>query len=97
MKVRPQHTRFRYVNQVVGVFVLLTLFIFVAALFSSRQVREWMDPGAKLKVVLPTDGLFGLSEGADVEILGTKAGTVRRIVINPDRQMHAIVRIQSNM
>jgi len=85
------------VNQVVGVFVLLTLIIFVAALFSSRQVREWMDPGAKLKVVLPTDGLFGLSEGADVEILGTKAGTVRRIVINPDRQMHAIVRIQSNM
>jgi phospholipid/cholesterol/gamma-HCH transport system substrate-binding protein len=33
----------------------------------------------------------GLEAGADVEILGTKAGTVRQIVLNPDQQMYALI------
>jgi phospholipid/cholesterol/gamma-HCH transport system substrate-binding protein len=92
-----QHTRFRYANQAVGVFVILSVCAFGAAFLFSGQVREWLDPGERLKVILPSDGLFGLSEGAVVEILGTKAGKVRRIVINPDQQMHADVQIQSDM
>jgi len=97
VKLTPQPNRFRYVNQSVGIFVLLAVSIFVAALISSKQVRQWLDPGARLKVILPSNGLFGLSEGAIVEILGTKAGQVHEIVIDPDQQMHAIVRIQSDM
>jgi phospholipid/cholesterol/gamma-HCH transport system substrate-binding protein len=92
-----QHTRFRYGNQAVGIFVILTVIIFFAAFLFSGQVREWLDPGERIKVILPSDGLFGLSEGAEVEILGTEAGKVIRIVINPDQQMHAVVQIQSDM
>ena len=92
-----QHTRFRYANQAVGIFVILTLIVFATAFLFSGQVREWLDPGLRIKVILPSDGLFGLSEGADVEILGTKAGTVLRIVIHPDQQIHADVKIQSEM
>jgi phospholipid/cholesterol/gamma-HCH transport system substrate-binding protein len=92
-----QHTRFRYTNQAVGILVILSVIIFVAAFLFSGNVREWLDPGERIKVILPSDGLFGLSEGAEVEILGTKAGKVTRIVINPDQQMHAEVQIQSDM
>ena len=97
MSLTYQHTRFRYANQAVGVFVILTVIIFGAAFLFSGQVREWLEPGERIKVILPSDGLFGLSEGADVEVLGTRAGKVLRIVINPDQQMHADVQIQSDM
>ncbi|MGD1973413.1 MAG: MlaD family protein [Desulfobacterales bacterium] len=92
-----QQTHFRYANQVVGIFVILTVSIFGAAFLFSGQVREWLNPGERIKVILPSDGLFGLSEGAEVEILGTEAGKVTRIVISPDQQMHAEVQIQSDM
>jgi phospholipid/cholesterol/gamma-HCH transport system substrate-binding protein len=89
--------KFRYTNETVGLFVLMTLLIFVAGLIYSGQVRKWFNPGETLKVVLPDDGLFGLTEGSTVEILGTKAGEVRDIVINPDQKIHANVRIDSEM
>src|SRR3989442_5192942 len=40
-------------------------------------------------MVCPETAWAGLSPGADVEVLGTKAGQVRRVVINPDQQMYA--------
>jgi phospholipid/cholesterol/gamma-HCH transport system substrate-binding protein len=73
------------------------LLIFVAGIIYSGQVRKWFNPGETLKVVLPADGLFGLTEGSTVEILGTKAGEVRDIVINPNQEIHANVRIDSEM
>ena len=97
MSMTYQHTRFRYANQAVGGFVILTVIIFLAAFFFSGQIREWFDPGERIKVILPSDGLYGLSEGSEVEIIGTKAGKVLQIVITPDQQMHANVQIQSDM
>ena len=96
MTVKSGQT-YRYANQLVGVFVLLTVLIFSVAFLFSGRVRQWIDPGARLKVILPSDGLFGLAEGAAVEILGTRAGEVRRIVIDPKQQMYADVQIQGNM
>ena len=97
MKETLRQPKFRYTNETVGLFVLMALLIFVAGIIYSGQVRKWFDPGETLKVVLPDDGLFGLAQGSVVEILGTKAGEVRDIVINPDQQIHANVRINSEM
>ena len=97
MTIISGRTTFRYANQLVGIIVLLTVLIFAVSFMFSGRVRQWLDPGARLKVILPSDGLFGLVEGAVVEILGTKAGQVRRIVIDPQQQMYADVQIQSNM
>jgi phospholipid/cholesterol/gamma-HCH transport system substrate-binding protein len=82
--------KFRYTNETVGLFVLITLLIFVAGLIYSGQVRKWFNPGETLKV-------FGLAQGSAVEILGTKAGEIKDIVINPDQKIHAIARIDSEM
>jgi phospholipid/cholesterol/gamma-HCH transport system substrate-binding protein len=97
MKETLRQPKFRYTNETVGLFVLISLLIFVAGLIYSGQVRKWFNPGETLKVVLPDEGLSGLAEGSAVEILGTKAGEVRDIVINPDEKIHANVRIDSDM
>lgn len=97
MKEALPQTKFRYTNETVGLFVLITLLIFVAGLIYSGQVLKWFNPGETLKVVLPDDGLFGLAEGSMVEILGTRAGQIQEIVINPDQKIHAIARIDSDM
>jgi len=92
-----QRTKFRYTNEAVGVFVLMTLLIFIAGLIYSGRVREWFNPGETLRVLLPDEGLSGLTKGSAVEILGTKAGEVRDIVINPSEKIYADVRIDSEM
>jgi phospholipid/cholesterol/gamma-HCH transport system substrate-binding protein len=97
MKETLRQPKFRYTNETVGLFVLISLLVFVAGLIYSGQVRKWFNPGEKLKVVLPDEGLFGLAKGSAVEILGTKAGEVTDIVINPDEKIHANVRIDSEM
>lgn len=97
MKETLPQPKFRYTNETVGLFVLITLLIFIAGLFYSGQVRKWFNPGETLKVVLPDEGLFGLAQGSAVEILGTKAGEIKDIVINPDQKIHAIARIDSDM
>ena len=97
MKDKFQQTKFRYTNEAVGLFVLMTLLIFVAGLIYSGRVREWFNPGETLRVLLPDDGLSGLTKGSAVEILGTKAGEVREIVINPSEKIYADVRIDREM
>ncbi len=97
MKTTFEQTRFRYINRGVGALVLLTMVIFIAGLLVSGRVQQWLDPGEQLKVILPTEGLSGLSDGAVVEVLGTQAGTVKEIVIDPNQQIHAAVQIQSDI
>jgi phospholipid/cholesterol/gamma-HCH transport system substrate-binding protein len=97
VKETVRQPKFRYTNETVGLFVLMALLIFVAGIIYSGQVRKWFNPGETLKVVLPDDGLFGLAQGSTVEVLGTKAGAVRDIVINPNQEIHANVRIDSEM
>ncbi len=97
MKQTQRESQFRYTNELVGLFVLITLMIFVAGLIYSGRVREWFNPGQTLRVVLPDDGLFGLTQGSTVEILGTNAGEVQDIVIDPTQKIHANVRIDSQM
>jgi len=91
------HPRFRYVNEAVGIIFLVTVLLFVAAVLGSGQFRNWLNPGKSLKVIMPAEGLFGLSVGASVEILGTDAGKVMNIVIDPDQKIYAEVQIKKGM
>jgi phospholipid/cholesterol/gamma-HCH transport system substrate-binding protein len=81
--------RLRHTDEWVGVLVLVTGVIFFIAILHAGVLRDWFRPVSHLRVVLPEMGAAGLSVGADVEILGTQVGTVRRIVINPNQQMYA--------
>src|SRR5262245_33585998 len=95
--MRTRGTGFRYTNEAVGALVLVTVLMFVLALVQAGHIREWFDPGATIKVILPAEGLFGLTQGAQVDLLGTKAGEVRRIVLVPDQPIHAVIYVRKAM
>jgi phospholipid/cholesterol/gamma-HCH transport system substrate-binding protein len=97
VSVTLQQLKFRYTNEAVGLFVLGAMLFFIVALLYSGQVRKWFKPGETLKVVLPEQGLFGLTVGSNVEILGTVAGEVTDIVIDPNQRMYAEARIDKEM
>jgi phospholipid/cholesterol/gamma-HCH transport system substrate-binding protein len=88
---------FRYANEAVGALVLVAVLMFVMALVQAGRIREWFDPGVTIKVILPDEGLFGLTEGATVEILGAKAGEVRHIVLTPAQHMYAEIYVRKAM
>src|SRR6516165_4696763 len=79
----------RHTDEWVGLLVLVAGAIFFAAILQAGVLRDWFRPVSHLRIVLPEAGAAGLSVGADVEILGTQVGTVRRIVISPNQQMYA--------
>jgi phospholipid/cholesterol/gamma-HCH transport system substrate-binding protein len=80
-----------------GAFVTLALLLFLISMFQGNAIRELWNPSKQLRLVLPDEGLFGLSEGAKIEILGTNAGKVTQIVIDPNEQIHAEARIDPDM
>jgi phospholipid/cholesterol/gamma-HCH transport system substrate-binding protein len=89
--------RFRYVSRRVGALVLIAFGIFAIALLQAGVLRDLFKSTLSLRVILPDSGLAGLDEGASVEILGTDAGEVRQIVIDPEQHFHAVVEIEEAM
>lgn len=81
----------RHSNRLVGGFLIIAFGLLIFGLSQSSVVDRWLNPLQKIKVLLPQEGLFGLSAGANVEILGTKGGYVESIVIEPDKQIYAEV------
>src|SRR6516164_5688623 len=79
----------RRADQLVGLLVVVAVAIFLGVILQAGVLRDWFRPVSHLRIMLPEAGAAGLSVGADVEILGTQVGTVRRIVISPNQQMYA--------
>jgi phospholipid/cholesterol/gamma-HCH transport system substrate-binding protein len=84
-------------NEVVGAVVLACVALFVAALVNAGLVKDWFQPSFTLRILLPEEGVSGLAPGAEVQVLGTRAGAVRRIVIDPGERMHAVARVEDQM
>ncbi len=87
-------SRLRQADEVVGLLVLGAVVLFLAAALQAGVLREWLRPSATLRILLPEAGVAGLSVGAEMEVLGTKAGTVRRVVIEPNQRMYAEVQVE---
>ena len=88
---------FRYGSRRVGTLILIAFGIFVIAVLQAGFVRDLFKSTVSLRVILPETGLAGLNEGASVDILGTDAGQVREIVIDPEQRFHAVVEIEEAM
>jgi len=84
-------------NEAVGAVVLACVALFVGALVNAGLVKDWFQPSFTLRILLPEEGVSGLAPGAEVQVLGTRAGEVRRIVIDPGQRMHAIARVDDQM
>jgi phospholipid/cholesterol/gamma-HCH transport system substrate-binding protein len=77
----------------IGLLVLAALALFLGAVLQAGVMREWVAPSARLRVLLPDEGVSGLAAGADLEVLGTRAGTVRRVVIAQGQRLYADVQL----
>jgi phospholipid/cholesterol/gamma-HCH transport system substrate-binding protein len=66
-------------------------------LVNAGLVKDWFQPSFTLRILLPEEGVSGLAPGAEIQVLGIRAGEVRRIVIDPSQRMHAIARIDDQM
>ena len=87
----------RLMHRAVGLLVIGATALALIGLFQSGRIERWFNPLQPVKVILPQAGLHGLSAGATVQILGTDAGEVDEIVIEPDQQIHARVLIRRDM
>lgn len=84
-------------SEIVGATVLLCIGIFIAVLINAGLLKGWFQPTFTLRIVLPNEGVSGLAPGADVLVLGARAGEVRRIVIDPNEGMYAMARVDDQM
>lgn len=66
--------------------------LLVVTLLAAGPVRA--QGPATLRVLLPEDGTAGLEVGSEVQVLGLRAGTVRRIAFGPDRRLVAEAMIE---
>lgn len=85
--------RVRHTNAWVGLLVLAAVAVLIVAILEAGFLRDWFKPTSELRLILPATGVAGLEVGADVEVLGTKAGIVRRIILDPSQQMYALIEI----
>jgi len=81
--------RLRNTDEWVGLLVLLAIAAFVGGVLQAGLLRDWFRPVSTLRILLPEAGTGGLAVGAGVEVLGTHAGVIKRIVIDPRQRMYA--------
>ncbi len=81
--------RLRHTEEWVGLLVIAAVVLFFGAVLEAGVLRDWFRPAAQLRILLPDSGVGGLVVGADVQVLGTHAGTVRRVVLNPGQPIYA--------
>lgn len=95
MRQPPSHVR--HASRRVGVLVAVATAIFAAGLLQAGLLADLFRDRLELRVQLPEGGLSGLSEGANVEVLGTSAGEVTNIVLQPDAPFYAEVALDPQM
>src|SRR5260370_260991 len=84
-------------DEIVGAVVLACIGVFIAVLINAGLLKDWFQPSFTLRILLPDEGVSGLAPGAEVQVLGTRAGEVRRIVIDPSQRMHAVARVEDHI
>jgi ABC-type transporter Mla subunit MlaD len=75
----PEPLRLRFVNQIVGIFVLAVLAVVVAFLLLLLRAKGQSASQMEFEIRIAQSELDGLRKGTEVEILGQPAGRIDRI------------------
>jgi len=86
--------KFRYVNEIVGTFVLVILVFLVIGIVVMGRAQGWFEPEHSLRVKIPAEGSYGIKKGAAVVILETPVGMVDEVVVNEDGGMEGVLKIR---
>jgi len=90
-------TRLRHTDELTGLLVLLAILVLIGAILQAGFLGKLFQPTSTLRILLPATGSGGLVNGADVEVLGTHAGLIQRIVISSNQRMYAVAEIDDQM
>jgi phospholipid/cholesterol/gamma-HCH transport system substrate-binding protein len=86
--------KFRYVNEITGVFVLLVLAALIAGIVLAGKAQGWFEPRYVFRVKFPAEGSAGIQKGAEVWILGTQVGAVDQITVSDDGSMEGVLEVR---
>ena len=88
--------KFRYVNEIVGAFVIMVVLALIAGIILAGHAQRWFEPVHRLTLQFPSEGSFGLKKGAEVQILGATVGVVEEIRVNADGSMEGEITIRGD-
>ncbi len=88
--------KFRHVNEIVGVFVLVVVAALIVGIILAGRAQEWFEPVYRLRLDFPAEGTLGLQKGAEVQILGTRVGRVEGIRVWTNGTVHARLSIKGD-
>jgi len=88
--------KFRYVNEIVGTFVILVLVLLLAGIFLAGKSQQWFVARHHLTLDFPPQGSMGLQPGAEVVILGTVVGSLDEINVDDAGDMTGQITIKGD-
>ena len=86
--------KFRYVNEIVGGFVLLVLLALISGILLAGRAQDWFEKEYRIRLDFPDEGSLGIQKGAEVQILGATVGRVERIRVDDDGGMSGILSVK---
>jgi len=84
-----QRFKFRHVNEITGIFVILVVVVLIAAIVWTGYRQRWFRGTVTLRIVLPKAGAAGIRQGSEVYFLGTLVGTVSNVIVDAAGRMEA--------
>ncbi len=88
--------KFRYVNEIVGAFVLIVVAALVTGIILAGRAQDWFEPVHEIRLEFPQEGSLGLQRGAEIQILGATVGRVGRIRVKDDGSMYTTLDIKGD-
>ncbi len=86
--------KFRYVNEIVGGFVLLVFLLLLAGVLVAGHAQHWYEAMYEINLRFPSEGSLDLQKGAEVMLLGAKVGSVQDILVGEDGNLMGVMRVR---
>ena len=86
--------KFRYVNEIVGGFVLLTFVLLLAGVLVAGHAQHWFEAKYEIGLKFPAEGSMEIQPGAEVMLLGAKVGSVQDIAVDDDGHISGTMRVR---
>lgn len=81
--------RSSFMDEWVGLLVLLAIVILTASLVEVGFLKQWLTPAGRIHFVLPESGVAGLAVNNDIEVMGVRVGEIRKLDLNESGHMYA--------
>ncbi len=86
--------KFRYVNEIVGGFVILVVLLLLAGVLVAGHAQHWFETMYEIHLKFPPEGSMDLLTGAEVMLLGAKVGSVQDILVDDDGNITGTIRVR---